>query len=504
MMFICQYLDICMIKNGELKKMGSYITVTWVTETPVSQGMSYGNTCLLCSGNAPEGANNPQIVTSSSYLSVISSSSYEYKALASYFKNFTGSPTNTTYCYWMGSSANVSGDAIGSRLTWQIKYPPYESIDSVWIDPTGGSNWQEVDAFDISTTPSGFIAITGDNGLYNGFVNFSGVYVNDVDQGGPYFESGGANYSGEIGRDIIDASGGRLQIRAARSPFGVAAANIIPLDVQFIAAPYDIATDNSGIMGDSGAIDDLRSMLSICAGNRMMAVWALPKGGSPGSNYDDAGVNYELVRDYVGQDKNAIVFYADVTTGSDGSGLDDPAAALLGKICSTAPHTTLTLADVNLGLVSRTNENDENAWTAGQVSCIIRKSDLGFTTDQLSYGFTFSGTSPSNRLNNVRCKYIVEYNVLVDLWMLLSSRNARISKNGLSKIIDTINGTLNRMEAEDIIDPGSRMVEIPLMGGTPAEWSQAKLTRRVPAIRVRWTWNTAIEQLNITQFGEIL
>jgi len=485
--------------------MGNYILVSWVTESPSNQLMSYGNSSMLCSGNAPEGCSNPQLVTKSNYTTLIPSTRHEYKALASYYKNFSGSPTNNTYLYWMGAGASVSGIALGSGLTWYIKYPPYTSIDGVDVDPTGGSNWQEIAAFNITTNPSGYIAVTGTHSQYNGYINFSGVYISDVDQGGPYFSSGGTTYSGQIARDIIDASGGKIQIRATRSPFGVAAQNIVPEDIQFLAAPYDVAqTAPSGIMGDSGAIDDFRNILSMCAGNRMMGVWALPKAASPGNNYADAGVNYENIRDYVGQDKNAIAIYANVNTGTDGSGLDDPAAAYLGKICDRPPHKTLTLADINISLASTADENEEAAWSAGQIACIFRKSDLGFNTDQISYGFTFSGTSPSNRLNNVRCKYQVEYNVLADLWKLLSAGNLRISKSGLGNIVDTINATLDRLQSEDIIDAGDRHVEIPLMNGSSLEWTNARLTRRIPAIIVRWSWNTSPEQLNITQFGEIL
>lgn len=485
--------------------MGNYITVSWVTEAPSNQSMGYGHSAFLCSGNNPEGLANPQLVTKSNYTSLIPSTRHEYKALVSYFKNFTGSPTNNTYLYWMGAAGAISGNALGSGLIWFLKYPPYTTIDSVWIDPTGGSNWQEIDVYNSSTNQSGYVAQTGDYGKYNGYINFSGQFIAGVDQGGPYFESGGADYSGVLARDIINDSGGRIEIRAVRNAFGTAAQSLIPKDIQFLVAPYDIANaEPSGIMGDSGAIEDLRNMLGMCAGNRMIAVWALPKAASPGSSYGDAGVNYENVRDYVGLDKNAVVIYADVATGIDGSGNDDPAAGLLGKICDSPPHRTLTLADMNLSLASRTDENDEVSWTAGQVSCIFRKSDLGFSADQLSYGFTFSGTSPSNRVNNVRCKYLVEYNVLADLWRLLSSRTIRISKFGLGKIIDTINATLNRLEAEDVIDRGNRFVQIPLIDGTAAEWTDAKLTRRIPAIIIRWTWNTSPEQLNITQFGEIL
>lgn len=485
--------------------MGNYITVTWTTEAPSNQAQSAGNIAMLCSGNAPAGLSNPQLVTKSNYMSLIPSTRHEYKALASYFKNMAGTPSNTTYLYWMGSAGAVTGAALGTGLEWFIKYPPYETFGSVWVDPTGGSNWQEIAVFDATTCPSGYTAQTGDYGFYNGYIDFSGYVVGGEDVGGPYFDSGGADYSGQIARDIVSTSGGRIQIRATRNAFGIASQAIIPKDVQFLASPYDVANSTeSGIMGNSGAVEDLRNMLGMCAGNRMQAVWGLPKGAAPGSTYTDAGVNYENLRDYVGKDKNAIVIYADVSTGTDGSGNDDPAAAYLGKIVDSPSHRTLTLADMNIGLESRANENEEASWSAGNIACIFQKSDLGFSTDQISYGFTFSSTSPSNRLNNVRCKYKTEYEVLSDLWKMLSSRTIRISKAGLARIVDTLNGTLDRLESMDIIDPGSRHVEIPLINGTAAEWTAAKTTRTVPSIICRWTWNESPEQLNITQFGEIL
>ena len=488
--------------------MGDYLNVTWVTEAPVAAGMSWSNVCFLASGNRPNGCSNPQLVSSSDYATLIDDSTrYERKALASYYKNFTGSPTNSTYVYWMGAGDEITGIAYGSDLQYQIDFGPYVSIDTVSVDPTGGSNWQEMDPFVLATAPSGYIAMTGAYGKYDGRIWFSGVMDGEVDDGGPYFTSGSGDpvFSGTLAREIMAVSGGRILVQATRNGFGVASQEIIPKDIQFICAPYDVCNSlGSGIMGDSGAIDDLRNMLGMCAGNRMMTVWAMPKASAPNTDYIDESFECQNIRDSIGQDKNAVIIYADVATGTDGSGVDDPAAALLGKICDSHPHTTLTLASLNIGLASRTQQNEKSAWDAGQVCSIFRKADLGFSTDQLSYGFTLAGTSPSNRLNNVRCKYLVEYNVLSDLWGLLSSRTVKISKSGLTKIIETINGTLNRLQSQGIIDSGDRIVSIPLMNGTTAEWTNARLTRKIPAIIVRWSWNTSPEQLNITQFGEIL
>lgn len=484
-----------------------YINVTWTNSAPSARRASYGNVAILCSGNAPDGCDNPQLVTNTTYTSLIPSTRWEYKALQSYFSNFTGTPTNDTWLYWMGAGDDVSGIAQGTGLEYYIRYGPFDSIDTVQVDPTGGSNWQDIAAFNITTCPSGYIAITGDYGKYNGYVEFSGVMVSTVDNGGPYFDSGGKTYSGTLARDIMSASGGRMRLLATRGGYGVAAQAIIPKDIQFICPVYDVTAGETGIMGDStGSIEDLQNCLGICAGNRMQVVWALPASADVNTSYPDGNVSYESqdLRDYIGQDQNGILIYADVATGSDGTGLDDPAACYLGKICDTHPHDPLTLAELNISLNSRANDNDKAAWDAGQIACVFRKSDLDISTDQISYGFTLAGTSPNNRLNNVRCRYNVEINVLQDLWQLLSSRKVRINKAGLGSVIDSINGTLNRLLSEGIIDEGERNVQIPLIQGTAAEWTAARTSRIIPSIIVRWPWHTSPEQLNITQFGEIL
>lgn len=489
------------------------INITWITSAPAPRSMGEGNVCFLCSGNAPSNATNPQIVTKSNYTSYLTSTRWEYTALQSYFKN-AGSPTNTTRLYWMGAGSATSGFAIGTGLTWYIKYGPFDTIDSVYIEPTGGTNWQALATYHATTCESGYIAQTGLNSKYNGYVEFSGQFISGVDQGGPYFESGGSTFSGQEGRDIMSESGGRILINATRNSFGIAAQAIVPLDVQFVCPVYDTTVTGvsgcAGILGDNtGSIEDLRNVLGMCPGNNMMAVWAMPSKASLNTVYHNipalsGSPQYQNIRDYVGQDKNAIVIYADVATGTNGTGSDDPAAAYLGRIIATPPHETMMLKPMTISLNTRCDENAEAGWKAGQIACIIRATDLGFDTDQLSYGFTFAGTTPENRLNNVRCKYQVIYNVQQDLWSMLSTGKVRVSKSGLSMLIDTLKGTLRRMEKRDIIDKGEQVVTIPLMNGTDAEWTSANKRRVIDGIQVRWTWLTSPEELNITHFGEIL
>jgi len=151
-----------------------YMEVTWIGTAPTARGMSWGNVVFLVSGSAPSQSSNPQLVTSSDYASYISSSSYAYVALGSYFKNFPGTPTNNTYVYWMGNNVGSTGILEGTGINYTLPFPPYASINAIQIDPTGGQNWQSIAAFNATTCKSGYIAGTGQGGAYNGHIDFSG------------------------------------------------------------------------------------------------------------------------------------------------------------------------------------------------------------------------------------------------------------------------------------------------------------------------------------------
>lgn len=476
----------------------AYIEVTWVTEVPLAAGMTWGGTVFLASGSAPGESNNPQQVTPNDYSNYLASNSYEYLAYGSFRKNLVSTPSSATYVYWMGAGQGKTGILQKSTdIAYQLPLGPFSAINKVEIDPTGGQSYQEI----LSTSISGYTAGSGYANIYNGWINFSGHTLD----GGPYFESGGKTYSGTEGQGILSASGAVLRALATQNGFGKAAEDLQPFanNIQFVVPLYNVAGNGTGLM-DTPAWNDILNSLTMVAGRRQLVIWALPKSASPNTNYLGTAYDYNQFRNFVGQDKNAVVFYADVATGANLTGLDDPAAALAGRITAAHPHTPLTLDTITMSLASRANPMDKAAWDAGKILCVFRETDLGFTADQLNYGFTFAATSPSDRIENMRCKYIIEYNIKVDLWKLLSSRTVRVNKAGLNRIISIINGTLDRLKSQGIVDDGNRIVDIPLLRGTDVEWTDANLTRRVPAIIVRWPWKNSVESMIITQFGELV
>lgn len=485
----------------------TYITVQWVTESPVARREGWGHIVFLTSGTQPsQCSSNPQLVTPSDYTEYVASNSYENIAYGSYVRNLAGTPTNNSYIYWMGDGKGITGIAEAvTDVNYKINLAPFASIDGVYIDPTGGSNWQEIGLAPEgwSSGQTGYRPGSGSVGIYDGNIYFTGEALD----GGPFLESGGTTYSGDEARDIIEASGGLIRVLATQNGFGVAQEDLKDYDVQFIVPLYNTAGDGTGLMS-TPAYNDLRNALVMAGGNRRMVIWALPKDSAPNTEYIGTSYDYNQFRNYIGQDQNAITYYADVLTGSTSTGLDDPAAALAGRICATHPHTSQSLDTINISLAKVEDENAKLAWDAGQIICTFKQTQWGFDTTQLNYGFTFAGTSPSNRLNNVRCKYIVLINVLQDLWSLLSTRTVNVTKSGCNTVIETLNGTLDRLLSQGIIDPDSditrREVDVPLLRGTAAEWANANLYGTIPAVIVRWPWRNTVESIVITEFGEII
>ena len=136
-----------------------YLQTTWTTEPPASPSMSWGNVVFLATGAAPSQASNPQLITTTNYVDYLTAGTEEYKAIGSYKNNIPGSPTNSTYVYWMGDNVGMTG--ILQKVTY-IQYllnlGPFASIDSVWVDPTGGSNWTQLIASDITFCIASIVA----------------------------------------------------------------------------------------------------------------------------------------------------------------------------------------------------------------------------------------------------------------------------------------------------------------------------------------------------------
>jgi len=471
----------------------NYLTLTWATEPPVSAGEGEANVLFLVSGSVPVGQDNPFILTSTTYADILTQSTLPYVAASSYFKQFTGTPSNTTYMYMMSVSGNAQTGTLiysGIPLYYEVPYKPVLSVSKVFINLNDGqgSGWQEINAgVNALTGSTGYFLDTGSAGNYNGIIFFG--TGNGATGGGPYFSSGGTTYTG-----FIPASSSFRSFYQEDS-FSEAARQISALDVQIIVPVHNVLDSGGIVYMISGAEQDFAKTLDMIAGQRKIATFAVPKyesltGMKNGNDWD------ELI-DYIGNNKQAAVIYADVET--DGSmPEDDPASMYAGQIAITHPHTTLSFAVPVISLASLANKQEQMRWEQGQIACIFRESDLHFLANQISYGFTFAGTSPSNRINNVRCKHIVAFNILADLWRLLSSRTVRMTPSGMRIVRGTIDSTLNRMLAKGIIDPGKRIILISDPDAT------ARLTRRIASVKIRWTWDTSLEGIDITEFGEII
>ena len=67
-------------------------------------------------------------------------------------------------------------------------------------------------------------------------------------------------------------------------------------------------------------------------------------------------------------------------------------------------------------------------------------------------GFTFGTDVNSDRINAVRCKYIILQTLRNGLWSLLSSQTVRMSYKGMVKIEEKIKSIFAQLVADDIVD----------------------------------------------------
>lgn len=481
--------------------MGSYIDIIWTDEPPTPERMGWANTCFLISGARDSDAtSNPMLVTSENYSDYLSN--HDETCLSSYYAQ--GTLSNDTYVYWMESGTEETGifniEESDDLDPLNFDDGPFSAIGGVFVDPTGGSNWQEIDAYDETETSSGYVWETGNAGQYKQEITF--------EKDGPYFTSGDGDtlYTGSEAIDILVESGGRFKLEAEGNKFAKAKKDLAEYNIQLIVPVYDVS-GTTGITSDY-CHDDLSNAIDMVQGNQRRVIWSLPREAKPDDVFPGTDRTYSEFKDYIGHSEYASVVAAKVSLDANNQINDHPAGVIAGKAASLHPHENLTLkpVDVSLSKDGEYKENDsiKRAWDSAGIMCFFKQKDFGFDSPQINYGFTLSSTSPTNRLNNVRCRDLVYYNIYQDLWSLLSSDPApRVSKSGLRRVIRTIIGTQRSLRDQGIID-GVGSVKIPLLdSGTDEQWATARSTLRVPAVEVTWKWRNSIEYIRITSFGEM-
>ena len=115
-------------------------------------------------------------------------------------------------------------------------------------------------------------------------------------------------------------------------------------------------------------------------------------------------------------------------------------------------------------------------------------------------GFTLGTDSNSDRIEAVRCKFIIVQTLRNALISLLSARTVRMSYQGMQSVKKQIEAVFSTLQDQGIVD-GLVSVEIPVEDDLLLNNAAAKLARQkkqIPAIRVAYLWNTSLEEIVIT------
>jgi len=216
-----------------------------------------------------------------------------------------------------------------------------------------------------------------------------------------------------------------------------------------------------------------------------------------GTSYD--GYRYSTIRDVIGQtDKIAIASAKQLVDG------EDTAASFMGDIMASHPRTTIATKTSSLAQGTNFPKNDEVlGWKSANVNPLINYAGVTMWYS----GKTF-GTGYGQEINFKRCEGILKKRLRDELLNRIMKRDLKYDVAGIDSLIDTIKGSLKRLQAANIIDLGSFTVNVPIRSYLLREGSlnaadQVYLTasrqsQLVKDITIRFPWSGDIIFIEIS------
>jgi hypothetical protein len=237
-------------------------------------------------------------------------------------------------------------------------------------------------------------------------------------------------------------------------------------------------------------------MMSAIAGKMCLFIYASPGNADPDDTISGGGgVKWGSLKSIVGQREDFSFIKAKPSTTKD-----DMASGLMGMCSATHPHTTMGFARPHMAIVEQEPILNQGKWRDAQTNYIIQKRFLAGAPFMIVRGFTFGTDANSDRINAVRCKYIILQTLRNGLWSLLSSRTVRMSYKGIVKVEEQIKGIFAGLVADDIVDSFA-YVRIPLKYDFLAKNAASVLAAQkseISGIRIGYYWNRSLEEIVVT------
>lgn len=473
--------------------MGEFITIFFGASAAAPAAVEYDKSMIVGDGSAHLSSSKLYALTSSTWDSVLeddgfSSSDQLYNSVADFF---AASPTpEEVYAYAYVSGGDVEWEDVPlspvDDTVWEIPSKPPKGfgpggtgLERVrFYHPGTGFQWNYANgatglAFTVKTDFQG--NWTGQLEFPNGLTGTSGAIVNPLDADDSITVDFTMGSKGGIGEQI--------------SEYGI---NMVTLA---LANSDDIKNYSTNVFGTS-QVDDLDTMMSAIAGKQCIFIYALPGDADPSDEITGGGgVKWESLKSIVGQREDFVAIKAKPSVTQD-----DMASGLMGMCSATHPHTGMGFARPHMAIKEREPILNQAKWKKAQTNYIIQRNELSGAPFMIVRGFTFGTDVNSDRINAVRCKYIILQTLRNGLWALLSGRTVRMNYKGMVKIEEKIKAIFSQLVADDIVDRFA-YVRIPLKDNflaNDAVAQAANAAKRVSGIQIGYYWNHSLEEITVS------
>ena len=477
--------------------MGEFITIFMGQPAPAPAAVEYDKSMIVGDGSAKLASSKLYAVSNDDWQTQLeddgfSDSEQIYKSVADFF---AASPTPENlfvYAYVAGADTDYSNITLTKvdDTTWEIPSKPPEG----WAPsatgiararfygcPKGtGFKWNYQDG----STGLGFTVVKNSQNLWNGRLQFpNGLSGSD----GIVLETNlGTNCKITVDFTIDPDKGGVGE-------------KITDYDVSMVSLALEnsqsLKNYSANVFGTS-QVNDLDTMMSAIAGKQCIFFYAYPGDSNPEDLITGGGgVTWESLKSIVGQREDFSGFKAKPSVTQD-----DMASGLMGMASATHPHTTLGFARPHMAIVEQEPLLNQGKWREAQTNYIIQKRHLAGAPFMIVRGFTFGTDANSDRINAVRCKYIILQTLRNGLWSLLASQSVRMSYKGIVKVEEYIRGIFAGLVGDDIVDSFA-YVNIPLKYDFLAKNAASRIAAgksEISGIRIGYYWNRSLEEIVVT------
>ena len=478
--------------------MGEFITIFFGPSAPAPAAVEYDKSMIVGDGSAQLASSKLYAVTNDDWQTQLgddgfSASEQIYNSVADFF---SASPTPENlfvYAYVAGSDTDYS-DIMLTKIddnTWEIPSKPPEG----WAPSSTGTKrirfygcpkgtgfqWNNQDG----SVGMAFTEIKDSQNKWTGQLRFPNGLTG---VSGPVVTEGNLGTNCKITVDFtLDPGKGGIGEKIAEYDI-----NMISLALENTQSLKNYGTNVFG----TSQVNDLDTMMSAIAGKMCIFFYAMPGDANPEDLITGGGgVEWGSLKSIVGQreDFSNIKAKPSVTK-------DDMASGLLGICSATHPHTGISFAKPHMAIVEQEPIINQVKWKDAQTNYIIQKRFLSGSPFMIVRGWTFGTDANSDRINAVRCKYIILRTLRNGLWSLLASQTVRMSYKGIVEVEEHIRGIFAGLVADDIVDSFA-YVRIPLKYDFLAKNEASRIANaksEISGIRIGYYWNRSLEELVVT------